>query len=81
MPDMNLNITQTVCAMVSTPDGRQVQCVVEMVLSPYYLMPMYKAEAIEGLPFNDRRKAIVPMHRVSFSYARTMPPGDQPHDQ
>lgn len=64
---MNLTITPTVCALVSTPDGLAVQCRVEMVLSPYYLMPMYKAEAIEGRPFDGQRKVIVPSHRVSFS--------------
>ena len=67
MPAMNLNITPTVCAFVSTADGLQVQCKVEMVLSPYWLMPMYKAEALEGHPFDGQRKVIVPSHRVSFA--------------
>lgn len=76
MFDMNLQITPTVCALVSTPDGLQVQCRVEMVLSSKYLMPMYRAEAIEGRPFDGQSKVIVPMHRVSFSYR-----GDQSHAQ
>jgi hypothetical protein len=71
MKDMNLHITPTVCAFVSTPDGRQVQCKVEMVTSSYLLMPMYKAEAIEGHPFDGQSKVIVPFHRVSFSPRRS----------
>jgi hypothetical protein len=63
---MNLKITPAVCALVSTSDGLLVRCNVEMVLSPYRLMPMYAAEAIEGHPFDGQRKVIVPAHRVSF---------------
>jgi hypothetical protein len=75
MTTMNLKITPTVCALVSTPDGTFVRCTVEMVLSPYQLMPMYQAEAIEGRPFDGQRKVIVPFTRVSFVSLK----GQQPH--
>lgn len=82
MPDMNLQITPTVSAFVSTADGLFVRCQVQMLLSSDYLMPMYAAEAIEGHPFDGQRKVIVPNHRVSFSYAGPVPQmiGDQPHE-
>lgn len=75
---MNLKITSAVCALVSNADGKLIRCEVEMLLSPFQLMPMYMAKALEGFPFDGQRKVIVPFSRVSFVSRKN---GDQPDAQ
>jgi hypothetical protein len=63
---MNTSTLAKFYAMVLTAQGSCVKCEIQMVLSPYQLMPMYRAKAMEGHPFDGQRKVIVPFSRLVF---------------
>ena len=58
----------TLRALVRDADGVQILCkVVQIVSSPFVLLPLVQLQAVDGRPFNNRREVVVQQNKVYFT--------------